>query len=81
MTSHPLQATKSTSTNQESYTLKGKTSMYDLAYNNQSGGTVIKDQKSFYYVNNNQLYVSDLNQLDIMFFIIVIQIIIIKHMI
>ena len=64
MTSHPLQATKSTSINQESYTLKGRTSMYDLAYNNQSGGTVIKDQKSFYYVNNNQLYVSDLNQLD-----------------
>ena len=64
MTSHPLQATKSTSINQESYTLKGRTSMYDLSYNNQSGGTVIKDQKSFYYVNNNQLYVSDLNQLD-----------------
>lgn len=64
MISHPLQATKSTSTNQESYTLKGRTSMYDLAYNNQSGGTVIKNQKSFYYVNNNQLYVSDLNQLD-----------------
>ncbi|MDO5812350.1 MAG: DUF5050 domain-containing protein [Bacillota bacterium] len=64
MTSHPLQGTKSTSTNQENYALKGKVNLYNLAYNNQSGGTVIKDQKSFYYVRNNQLYVSDLNQLD-----------------
>ncbi len=58
---HPLQSASNQQTN---YTLKGKVSTYNVSANNQAGGQYLKDSKHLYYVVNNQLLVSDLDQLD-----------------
>ena len=62
MTSHPLQ---STSISQEkNYVLEGKVSTYNVSANNQAGGQYLKDKQHLYYVINNQLLVSDLDELE-----------------
>ncbi len=58
---HPLQSASNQQTN---YTLKGKVSTYNISTNNQAGGQYLKDNKHLYYVVNNQLLVSDLDQLE-----------------
>lgn len=61
MTSHPLQ---SASKQEENYTLKGNVSHKQLAFNNQAGGNYLKDKDALYYVVDNQLLVSQLNELE-----------------
>ena len=56
---HPLQSASNQQTN---YTLKGKVSTYNVSANNQAGGQYLKDSKHLYYVVNNQILVSDLDQ-------------------
>ena len=61
MTSHPLQ---SMSSQEKNYVLKGKVSTYNVSANNQAGGQYLKDNQHLYYVINNQLLVSDLDELE-----------------
>lgn len=61
MISHPLQ---STSSQEKNYVLKGKVSTYNVSANNQAGGQYLKDKQHLYYVINNQLLVSDLDELE-----------------
>ena len=61
MTSHPLQ---STSSQEKNYVLEGKVSTYNVSANNQAGGQYLKDKQHLYYVINNQLLVSDLDELE-----------------
>ena len=61
MTSHPLQ---SMSSQEKNYVLEGKVSTYNVSANNQAGGQYLKDNQHLYYVINNQLLVSDLDELE-----------------
>lgn len=48
----------------KNYVLKGKVSTYNVSANNQAGGQYLKDNQHLYYVINNQLLVSDLDELE-----------------
>jgi len=61
MISHPLQ---SMSSQEKNYVLEGKVSTYNVSANNQVGGQYLKDNQHLYYVINNQLLVSDLDELE-----------------
>ena len=61
MTSQHLQ---SMSSQEKTYVLKGKVSTYNVSANNQAGGQYLKDNQHLYYVINNQLLVSDLDELE-----------------